>query len=104
MNPTTGGPATASATAAATTEQVADGGRTTDGGKTPPSVGGSGAIMAAGSVVSRATGFVRASVVAAALGIGMAADGYAGANAVPMIVYMLLVGGALNAVWWWGGW
>lgn len=54
--------------------------------------------MAAGSLVSRATGFVRASVVAAALGIGMTADGYAVANAVPTIVYMLLVGGALNAV------
>ncbi|MEU5403315.1 murein biosynthesis integral membrane protein MurJ [Streptomyces sp. NPDC005963] len=54
--------------------------------------------MAAGSVVSRATGFVRSSVIAAALGIGLAADGYAVANAVPAIVYMLLVGGALNAV------
>ncbi|MFJ4687430.1 murein biosynthesis integral membrane protein MurJ [Streptomyces sp. NPDC088789] len=54
--------------------------------------------MAAGSIVSRATGFARAAVVAAALGIGMTADGYAVANAVPTIVYMLLIGGALNAV------
>ncbi|MGP3635534.1 murein biosynthesis integral membrane protein MurJ, partial [Streptomyces sp. 24-1644] len=58
----------------------------------------SGAIMAAGSVVSRATGFVRSAVVAAALGLGLAADGYAVGNSVPTIVYMLLLGGALNAV------
>ncbi|MEU5555000.1 murein biosynthesis integral membrane protein MurJ [Streptomyces globisporus] len=55
--------------------------------------------MAAGSVVARATGFVRSAVVAAALGtIGPAADGYAVGNALPTIVYMLLLGGALNAV------
>ncbi|MEU8096997.1 murein biosynthesis integral membrane protein MurJ [Streptomyces rubiginosohelvolus] len=55
--------------------------------------------MAAGSVVARATGFARSAVVAAALGtIGPAADGYAVGNALPTIVYMLLLGGALNAV------
>ncbi|MDX3534222.1 murein biosynthesis integral membrane protein MurJ [Streptomyces sp. MB09-01] len=58
----------------------------------------SGALMAAGSVVSRATGFVRSAVVVAALGIGMLGDGYAVANTVPNIIYMLLIGGALNAV------
>ncbi|MEU5164179.1 murein biosynthesis integral membrane protein MurJ [Streptomyces sp. NPDC020875] len=62
------------------------------------SVARSGALMAAGSLVSRLTGFARSAVVAAALGIGLIADGYAVANAVPTIVYMLLVGGALNAV------
>ncbi|MET9518991.1 murein biosynthesis integral membrane protein MurJ [Streptomyces sp. NPDC002994] len=64
----------------------------------PPSVLRSGALMAAGSVVSRATGFARSAVVAAALGIGLTADGYAVGNSVPTIVYMLLLGGALNAV------
>ncbi|MFF7211030.1 murein biosynthesis integral membrane protein MurJ [Streptomyces sp. NPDC008238] len=54
--------------------------------------------MAAGSVVSRATGFVRSATVAAALGVGLAADGYSVGNSVPTIVYMLLLGGALNAV------
>ncbi|MFF0204349.1 murein biosynthesis integral membrane protein MurJ [Streptomyces sp. NPDC005017] len=55
--------------------------------------------MAAGSVVSRATGFARSAVVAAALGtIGPTADGYAVGNSLPTIVYMLLLGGALNAV------
>jgi putative peptidoglycan lipid II flippase len=55
--------------------------------------------MAAGSIVSRATGFARSAVVAAALGtIGPTADGYAVGNALPTIVYILLLGGALNAV------
>ncbi|KOG30098.1 murein biosynthesis integral membrane protein MurJ [Streptomyces resistomycificus] len=59
----------------------------------------SSAVMAAGSVVGRATGFARSAVVAAALGtIGPVADGYAVGNALPTIVYMLLLGGALNAV------
>ncbi|MFF3287191.1 murein biosynthesis integral membrane protein MurJ [Streptomyces sp. NPDC003023] len=71
------------------------------GGTAPPrtpSVLRSGAVMAAGSVVSRATGFVRSAVVAAAIGVGAVADGYAVGNSVPTIVYMLLIGGALNAV------
>ncbi|MFE6228503.1 murein biosynthesis integral membrane protein MurJ [Streptomyces sp. NPDC057854] len=63
-----------------------------------PSALRSGALMAAGSLVSRATGFVRAAVVAAALGAGVVADGYAVGNSVPTIVYTLLLGGALNAV------
>ncbi|MEV5442150.1 murein biosynthesis integral membrane protein MurJ [Streptomyces sp. NPDC052644] len=64
----------------------------------PASALRSGAFMAAGSLVSRATGFVRAAVVAAALGAGAVADGYAVGNSVPTIVYMLLLGGALNTV------
>ncbi|MFG2232073.1 murein biosynthesis integral membrane protein MurJ [Streptomyces sp. NPDC048723] len=58
----------------------------------------SGALMAAGSIVSRATGFIRSAVVVAALGTGLLGDGYAVANTVPNIIYMLLIGGALNAV------
>ncbi|MGW7824101.1 murein biosynthesis integral membrane protein MurJ [Streptomyces puniciscabiei] len=59
----------------------------------------SGAVMAAGSMVSRATGFARSAVVAAALGtIGRTADGYAVGNSLPTIVYMMVIGGALNAV------
>ncbi|MEV7418662.1 murein biosynthesis integral membrane protein MurJ [Streptomyces sp. NPDC089919] len=58
----------------------------------------SGALMAAGSVVSRATGFVRSAIVTAALGTTMLGDGYAVANTVPNMVYILLIGGALNAV------
>ncbi|MFC5722325.1 murein biosynthesis integral membrane protein MurJ [Streptomyces gamaensis] len=54
--------------------------------------------MASGSVVSRATGFLRAAVVLAALGTGLLADGYNVANTVPNILFILLVGGALNTV------
>ncbi|MEU9339354.1 murein biosynthesis integral membrane protein MurJ [Streptomyces sp. NPDC048290] len=68
------------------------------GARRAPSVARSGMLMAAGSIVSRATGFARSAVVAAALGIGLTADGYAVANALPTVVYMLLIGGALNAV------
>ncbi|WP_406084451.1 murein biosynthesis integral membrane protein MurJ [Streptomyces virginiae] len=58
----------------------------------------SGALMAAGSIVSRATGFIRSAVVAAALGAEFLGDSYTVANTVPNIIYMLLIGGALNAV------
>ncbi|MFD5487814.1 murein biosynthesis integral membrane protein MurJ [Streptomyces virginiae] len=58
----------------------------------------SGALMAAGSIVSRATGFIRSAVVVAALGTGLLGDSYAVANTVPNIIYILLIGGALNAV------
>ncbi|MFJ4874618.1 murein biosynthesis integral membrane protein MurJ [Streptomyces sp. NPDC088745] len=65
----------------------------------PASTARSSAVMAAGSLVSRATGFVRSAVIAAAIGtIGAVPDGYAVGNALPTIVYMLLLGGALNAV------
>lgn len=58
---------------------------------------GSG-LMALGSLVSRATGFVRAAVVVAALGTGLLNDAYSVANTLPNIVFMLLIGGALNSV------
>ncbi|MEV6395449.1 murein biosynthesis integral membrane protein MurJ [Streptomyces sp. NPDC051907] len=65
----------------------------------PSSALRSSAVMAAGSMVSRATGFARSAVVAAAIGtIGPIADNYAVGNSLPTIVYMLLLGGALNAV------
>lgn len=64
----------------------------------PASLLRGGAVMAAGSVVSRATGFVRSAVIVAALGTGLLADGYAVANTVPNILYVLLIGGALNGV------
>ncbi|MFD5574463.1 murein biosynthesis integral membrane protein MurJ [Streptomyces cadmiisoli] len=70
----------------------------TEGTAEPPSALRSSAVMAAGSLVSRVTGFARSAVVAAALGIGLTADGYAVGNSLPTIVYVLLLGGALNAV------
>ncbi|GAA3275630.1 murein biosynthesis integral membrane protein MurJ [Streptomyces lavendulae] len=80
----------------------AEPGAEADAGRKAPAGGGSvlrsGALMAAGSIVSRATGFLRSAVVVAALTTGPLGDAYAVANTVPNIIYMLLVGGALNAV------
>jgi putative peptidoglycan lipid II flippase len=55
-------------------------------------------VMAAGTVVSRLTGMVRNSMIAAAIGTALLSDTYLVANTVPNILYILLVGGALNAV------
>ncbi|MFF7642902.1 murein biosynthesis integral membrane protein MurJ [Streptomyces canus] len=57
-----------------------------------------GAVMMLGSLASRITGFVRAAVVVAALGTALLGDAYNVANTVPNIVYILLIGGALNSV------
>jgi putative peptidoglycan lipid II flippase len=62
------------------------------------SPGRGSAVMAIGSLVSRATGFVRSAVVVAALGTALLGDAYQIANTVPNIMYFLLLGGALNAV------
>ncbi|WP_331743616.1 murein biosynthesis integral membrane protein MurJ (plasmid) [Streptomyces sp. NBC_01136] len=58
----------------------------------------SSALMAAGTVVSRATGLVRQVLQAAALGTGLLATTYNLANTVPTSLYFLLIGGALNSV------
>ncbi|MFD8545709.1 murein biosynthesis integral membrane protein MurJ [Streptomyces sp. NPDC059649] len=55
-------------------------------------------LMAAGTVVSRATGLFRNVLQAAALGTGLLATTYNTANVVPMSLYTLLIGGALNSV------
>lgn len=56
------------------------------------------AIMAAGSLVSRATGFLRTAVIAATLGAGLVGDAYTTATFVPGMVYELLLGGILASV------
>ncbi|MGW8556762.1 murein biosynthesis integral membrane protein MurJ [Streptomyces tubercidicus] len=58
----------------------------------------SSAVMAAGTIVSRITGFLRTLVMAAAIGVGPLNDSYQVANALPTMVYILVGGGALNAV------
>jgi putative peptidoglycan lipid II flippase len=58
----------------------------------------SSAVMAAGTIVSRVTGFARNLVVAAAIGLGGLNDGYQVANTLPTMIYILVGGGALNAV------
>jgi len=58
----------------------------------------SSAVMAAGTVVSRLSGFVRAALLAAALGTQLHADVFSIANTVPNMLYILLAGGVFNAV------
>jgi putative peptidoglycan lipid II flippase len=58
----------------------------------------SSALMAAGTLVSRATGLIRMVLQGAALGTGLLATTYNQANTVPTSLYFLLIGGALNSV------
>ena len=56
------------------------------------------ALMATGTVASRITGVIRDICIAAAIGSFMLADTYALGNSLPNIIYILVVGGALNAI------
>ncbi|MGH3447452.1 MAG: murein biosynthesis integral membrane protein MurJ [Nocardioidaceae bacterium] len=64
-----------------------------------PSVLSASTIMAAGTVVSRATGFVRSALLAAAIGLTTShADVFNVANTIPNSLYILVAGGVFNAV------
>ena len=54
--------------------------------------------MAIGTIISRITGFIRGVLLVAALGTTLLADGYNVANTMPTIIYNLVVGGALTAI------
>ncbi|MEW1637769.1 murein biosynthesis integral membrane protein MurJ [Streptomyces sp. NPDC093801] len=58
----------------------------------------SSALMAAGTIVSRITGFARTLVIAGAIGVATLNDSYQVANTLPTMIYVLVGGGALNAV------
>ncbi|MET7506744.1 murein biosynthesis integral membrane protein MurJ [Streptomyces albidoflavus] len=58
----------------------------------------SSAIMAAGTMVSRLTGFVRSLVITAALGAALLGDTFTVAYTLPTMIYILTVGGGLNSV------
>ncbi|MFD9097534.1 murein biosynthesis integral membrane protein MurJ [Streptomyces collinus] len=58
----------------------------------------SSAVMAAGTMVSRLTGFVRSALIAAALGLGFLGDSFQVAYQLPTMIYILTVGGGLNSV------
>jgi putative peptidoglycan lipid II flippase len=73
----------------------------------PPAASGGGkaagllrssAIMAAGTMVSRITGFVRSAMIVAALGAAVLGDTYQLAITLPTMLYVLTVGGGLNSV------
>ncbi|CAB4708653.1 MAG: murein biosynthesis integral membrane protein MurJ [Actinobacteria bacterium] len=55
-------------------------------------------IMALGTIISRITGFIRGVLIVAVLGTALLADTYNVANTMPNILYNLLVGGALTAI------
>jgi len=55
-------------------------------------------IMALGTIISRVTGFIRGILIVAVLGTALLADTYNVANTMPNILYNLLVGGALTAI------
>ena len=55
-------------------------------------------IMALGTIISRITGFIRGILIVAVLGTVLLADTYNVANTMPNILYNLLVGGALTAI------
>ena len=59
---------------------------------------GPSTVMATGTVVSRITGIARDIALAAALGFYLVSDAYSLGNSLPTIIYILVVGGALNAV------
>lgn len=86
--------------------EVAEAARETQAGDipaNPPSAAGravarNSAVMATGTVVSRVTGIARDIAMTAALGFFLVSDAFSLGNSLPTIVYILVIGGALNAV------
>ncbi|MET9296681.1 murein biosynthesis integral membrane protein MurJ [Streptomyces sp. NPDC003077] len=58
----------------------------------------SSAIMAAGTIVSRLTGFVRSALIVAALGGAVLGDAWQVAYTLPTMIFILTIGGGLNSV------
>ncbi|MFD4572148.1 murein biosynthesis integral membrane protein MurJ [Streptomyces sp. NPDC058417] len=58
----------------------------------------SSALMAAGTMVSRLTGFVRSAMIVSALGLGLLGESFQVAYQLPTMIYILTVGGGLNSV------
>ncbi len=55
-------------------------------------------LMAVGTITSRITGVLRDVAMTAALGFFLVSDAFSLGNTLPNIVYLLLIGGALNSV------
>ena len=55
-------------------------------------------VMAVGTVLSRIAGFIRSVLTVAVLGTALLADSFNVANTMPNIIYNLMVGGALTAI------
>ena len=61
-------------------------------------IGRASRVMALGTIASRASGFLRTAVIAAAIGSHLLGDAYNVANTTPNIIYDLLLGGVLTSV------
>ena len=59
---------------------------------------GPSTVMAVGTVTSRVTGVLRDITMAAALGFFLVSDAFSLGNSLPTMIYILVIGGALNAV------
>ena len=55
-------------------------------------------IMAIGTIASRVTGMVRSSLLVAAISTGPLAESFNVGNNLPNMVYMIVIGGAVNAI------
>ncbi|MCB5909416.1 murein biosynthesis integral membrane protein MurJ [Streptomyces pinistramenti] len=58
----------------------------------------SSAVMAAGTMVSRLTGFIRSALIVAALGGAVLGDSWQVAYQLPTMIFILTIGGGLNSV------
>ncbi|MBD0423576.1 murein biosynthesis integral membrane protein MurJ [Streptomyces sp. TRM S81-3] len=58
----------------------------------------SSALMAAGTMVSRLTGFIRSAMIVSALGLALLGESFQIAYQLPTMIYILTVGGGLNSV------
>ncbi|MBQ0827751.1 murein biosynthesis integral membrane protein MurJ [Streptomyces tagetis] len=58
----------------------------------------SSAVMAAGTMVSRLTGFIRSAMIVSALGLVLLGESFQVAYQLPTMIYILTVGGGLNSV------
>ncbi|MFE9771160.1 murein biosynthesis integral membrane protein MurJ [Streptomyces sp. NPDC005931] len=58
----------------------------------------SSAVMAAGTMVSRLTGFIRSALIVSALGLALLGESFQIAYQLPTMIYILTVGGGLNSV------
>ncbi|MEU6505850.1 murein biosynthesis integral membrane protein MurJ [Streptomyces sp. NPDC046942] len=105
--PDSAGPysAPAAEAAAATAPAVATASAAQSAPATPAKKGGkaagllkSSAVMAAGTMVSRLTGFVRSALIVSALGLYFLGDSFQVAYQLPTMIYILTVGGGLNSV------
>jgi len=65
---------------------------------TPSALVRSSALMSLGTLLSRATGYVRSILLVSAIGLQLHADLFTVANTIPNAIYILVAGGVLNAV------